>query len=64
MNMPVAFRVDPADQPFSAEEDAESLDMIGWCWGAPAKTRFVIGRRVYMDLSTRTVRRLSAFMVN
>jgi hypothetical protein len=46
------------------EEDAEAIDLIGWCWGAPETVRLIIGKKVYMDMSDRTVRRLSAFMVN
>lgn len=62
MNMPLGFKIDGAD--FTSDEDAEALDMIGWGWGAPAKVRYVIGKRVYLDMNDRTVRRLSAFMVN
>jgi hypothetical protein len=61
VNTGIRFKIEPG---LTSDEDAEALNLIGWCWGAPDTVRFVIGKRVYMDMRDRTVRRLSAFMVN
>lgn len=62
MKMPESFKIDGAD--FNSDEDAEAINLIGWCWGAPKSVRYITGKLVYMDMSDRTVRRLNAVMVS
>jgi hypothetical protein len=43
-------------RPFTSQEDAEAVTLIGWLWGAPRSVRTVVGKRVWADMNTRTVR--------
>jgi hypothetical protein len=43
-------------RPFTAAEDSETVTLIGWLWGAPKTVRAVVGKRVWADMKTRTVR--------
>lgn len=49
-----AWKVEPDLTP---DEDAEALDLIGWCWGAPESVRLVTGTLVWLDVPSRIVRR-------
>lgn len=55
MRLQPSWAVEPG---LSQEEDAEALNLIGWCWGAPPTVRMVIGKFVEVDVPARSIRRL------
>lgn len=57
MKQPNRWAVVREGEPWTPEEDAERLDLVGWLWSAPPSVKRVETDRIAADMATRTMRR-------